>query len=89
LARPRYEKNVNIDAFKLGMDETQTGAGGRSTPMTAESCGRSTPMSTGACGSVDDDAFDFPKKPLNVNMFDEDESPVKYNNRCRIQNTLF
>lgn len=84
LAKPRYEKNVNIDAFKLGMEEAQTGAAaGRSTPSTV-ACGRSTPMSGGACGSLDDDAIDFPaiaKKPLNVNMFDEDETPVKSNNR--------
>ena len=78
LARPRYEKNVNIDAFKLGMDETQTGACGRSTPLSTGACGRSTPMS--ASGAVDD-PFDAFKKPLNVNMFDEDETPTKSNNR--------
>ena len=75
LARPRYEKNVNIDAFKLGMDETQTGACGRSTPLSAGACGRSTPM------NATDEAFDALKKPLNVNMFDEDETPTKSNNR--------
>jgi len=100
LAKPRYEKNVNIDAFKLGMEEasqTSAGACGRSTPSAV--AGRSTPMS-GACGSVADDADAFDvlplKKPLNVNMFDEeDETPVRggnsYNrkiNKPKINNLL-
>ena len=92
LSKPRYEKNVNIDAFKLGMEEAQhtgrgtpinSGACGRSTPMSAGgACGRSTPLNGGgACGGAEDDFEEIlNRKPLNINMFDEAESPVKNNN---------
>jgi hypothetical protein len=82
LAKPRFEKNVNIDAFKLGMDsESPVGACGRNTPVNSGACGRSTPLSGGACGGADDaETPDVTlKKPLNVNMFDEVESPIKNN----------
>lgn len=82
LAKPRFEKNVNIDAFKLGMDsESPIGACGRNTPVNTGACGRNTPLSGGACGGVEDGEFPevIPKKPLNVNMFDDVESPIKNN----------
>ena len=100
LSKPRYEKNVNIDAFKLGMDAAESPIpGGRSTPLNTGACGRSTPSNYGACGGADDipEVDTPPKKPLNVNMFDEAESPVKNNfllehnrkiNKPKINNVL-
>lgn len=63
--RPRYEKNVNLENYKLGRDHDRPTGG---------ACRAETP--TGACGGTESDVeLEAPiSKPSNINMYDDDYS---------------
>lgn len=78
--RPQYEKNVNLEAYKLGVDQVRLTEGG-SRAFNSE-------PPTGACGDSqsEPELEEAISKPANINVFDDiDAKGATRNSMFKIQ----
>lgn len=90
MAAVRQEKNVNIDRYKLGLEDSQNQESACSDMSGGGACAIPDEEEGGACGGAEElpePIFNAPnKKNLDINVF-EDESPSKERNNFLLDNS--